>query len=267
METPIYDFVRRIDSEDQEGRFYEGVLKDPETEVETRVWAYPSVTTKLGEVYPTGYYLAKWIRDHGDYGRLEFERAADKGTEVHIAINKLLQGELVATVNMPYKVKKCIQAFIDWFIEFKPKVMATEMIVVNHEEKYAGTLDFVCRLDYEKGKTKYQGIYVIDFKTSSGVYESHKIQDSAYAKALPAQWQDKTAILHLGNTTKAGYSFVDFDLNEYWEQFKHFNKTFEILHPDAKPKEHTFPDVFSIPELITNQPQDGKSDDNQSSIL
>ena len=238
----IKDLIIKRINDPSGNRYYAGEKED------VRLWTYPSVTTILGAVYPSGYYLEKWIRDNGEHGRIEFEKSADQGTEVHMAIEALLQGrEVPVYEDMPNKVKRGIQAFIDWYFEFKPKVIATEQIVFNDEYQYAGACDFVCELNYSKGKTEYKGIYVIDFKTSNSLHKQHELQDVAYLKALGVD--GKAALLHLGNRTKAGYSFKEIDVEENWEQFKHFKKTYDMMFPNSKPSEKQYPEFFIIPEL------------------
>ena len=252
-----HDLIKRIDSDGFDARWYEGIKiivdEQGKPKDEQRLWAYPSVTSKLGEVFPKGQYLLQYMRDNGQTGMAEFVKAGEEGTEAHIAIEKLLHGEVVPTLDMPTKVKKCVQAFLDWYNEFKPEVIATEQIVVNHEYKYAGACDFICKLDYTKGKTVYKGIYVIDFKTSSSLHQSHELQDIAYLKALPESLQDKAALLHLGNKTNAGWSFKELEVEENWKLFKHFNETYELLNPNAQPSAVEYPETFVIIELFNNQ--------------
>lgn len=237
------DIITRIDNSSDGWRYYQGLNE----ETREKLWCYPSVTTKIDAVYPTDPYLLSWIRENGAAGKDKFEKAAEEGTEVHIAIDTLLNGGKVPSGEMSNKVKRCIQAFIDWYIEFKPKVLASEEMVVNHPMKYAGTRDLLCELNYVKGKVKYKGVYVIDYKTSSAVHDHHRIQVAAYWACTPKKY--KTALLHLGNKTKSRYSFLEFNPRPYFQQFKHFNKTFDLLNPEAQPHIEEYPELF---ELISN---------------
>ncbi len=240
MSKPLKTVIKRIDNSTNKWRFYEEVREDGE-----QLWCYPSVTSKISAVYPTDTYLVKWIREQGIGGQAIFEKAGDEGTEAHIAIDTLIRGDSVCTLEMPDKVKRCVKAFLDWVEEFNPIFLESEKMVVNHEYNFAGTRDLLCELDYEKGKNKYKGVYCIDYKTSSGVHDSHRIQNAAYW-SCGKKSTDRTAILHLGNRTKAKYSFLEYDPLEYWEQFKHFNKTFDILNPNARPNFVKYPDFFKL---------------------
>lgn len=239
----ITEFIRRIDTSVDGRRFYEKV-RQKEDGTEERVACYPSVTTKIDEVFPKDVFFIQWVREQGLGGQAIFEKAGDEGTEVHIAIDRLINGEQVLTAEMPLKVKRCIQAFIDWVAEFKPEFISSEQMLWNDEFKFAGTRDLLCKLNYTKGKTKYEGVYVVDYKTSNTIQEKHKVQVAAYWAC--GDNTDKASLLHLGNKTKAGYSFLEFDPKEHFELFKHHNKTFELHYPNAEPKIETYPDFFKL---------------------
>ncbi len=238
----IQETIRRIDSSVDGRRFYEG-LKVVDGE-EQRQWCYTSFTTKIDAVYPKDSFLINRIREQGLGGQAIFEKAGEEGTEAHIANDQLIHGKKVETALMSLKVKRCVQAFIDWTKEFKPQFLESEIMIVNHKYKVAGTRDLLCRLDYTKGKNKYEGIYVVDYKTSSSIHDKHKVQVAAYWSCTDPSY--KAALLHLGNRTQAGYSFIEFDAPEYFEQFKHFNKTFDLLYPNAEPRIENYPDFFTL---------------------
>ncbi len=237
--------IRRIDNSIDGWRFYEGVDENG-----VQVWIRPSCTTKIDAVYPKDAFLIQWIREQGLGGQAIFEKAGEEGTEVHMIIDTLLQNignvdfKGIETFEMSLKIKRCVQAFIDWYKEFQPKILASEEMLVNHELNFAGTRDLKCELNYQKGKKEYKGIYIIDYKTSSQVHDKHKIQNSGYWSCTNPEY--KTAILHLGNKTEAGYSFLEYDPMPYFEQFKHFNKTFDLIYPNAKPKFEHYPDIFIL---------------------
>lgn len=241
-----HDFIRRIDTSVDGFRFYEGVKLVVDTE--QRVWCYPSVTTKIDAVYPKDAFLIKWIREQGLGGQAIFEKAAEEGTEAHIAIDNMLKGQEIPTFGMSESVKKAIQSFLDWCEEFKPVFIESETMVVNHKYKFAGTKDALVQLNYKKGKTEYKGIYVVDYKTSNSVHEKHKLQNACYWSCGDPTY--KTAILHLGNRTKQGYSFLEYDASEAWEKARHYIKTFDMEHPNREPKIVQYPELFSLPKSL-----------------
>jgi hypothetical protein len=250
----MHDFIRRIDGLD--GRRWYSAIKTDHEGKEHPLWCYKSFTTMIDTVYPKDSYLINWIREQGQGGQAIFEKAAEEGTEAHIAIERLINGDLVETVLMSDKVKKCVQAFINWTEEFKPKFLSVEEIVYSDALKLAGTRDLLCELNYVKGKTQYVGRYVVDFKTSNSIQEKHKVQVAGYW-SCGTKWSespktdDKTAILHLNAKTKSGYTFSEFDPYPYFAQLVHFNQTFKMMYPDAAPKVIEYPDKFELPKELT----------------
>lgn len=206
----------------------------------------PSVTYILQCVYPTGFGLIDWIGNVGNKRADEIKNeSAEEGSFVHESIEKILKGfrisnEEINTVfknhKRALKVKRCLQSFINWYNEFKPEIISTEKTIWNEEHCFAGTLDLKCRINDE--------IWTVDFKTSKDVHDSHKVQVSAYRFADGDE--GKCAILHLGNSTKKRYSWIEVDYDKYFHQFTQFNTTFKILYPNAKPNEETFPEYFEI---------------------
>jgi hypothetical protein len=202
--------------------------------------AVPSVTW-IADYWPNKF-LENWRAEKGIDEAEAIKRAAgEKGGAVHLAIEKILNGEEfridtkiedknrsteqeLVTRDLTFEELVCVQSFIDWRNEVKPEVIATETTVFSDINNYAGTVDFVCRID---------GIpYVIDFKTSKQVSRAHELQVSAYRVALengenPLYEKNangtetnklvnvsglKTAILQLGYTrNKNGYKFTEID--------------------------------------------------------
>jgi len=165
----------------------------------------PSVTNILG-CYPKGQGFDRWQAEQGGYVEAIAKRdaAGARGTLVHDAIAALIAGE---TVQLPEdtdpKAGKFIEGFINWWQEFQPKVIASEIFLVG--DGYAGTCDLIFHLRGEN--------WIIDYKTSSSVHTSHHLQTAAYATA--AVMMDivpvvhRRAILHLKTTTKKGWQAVE----------------------------------------------------------
>ena len=234
-------YIERVDSSVDGRRFYEGVNyveTSPGESERKRLWCYPSCTTKIDAVYPKDAYLIKWIREQGIGGQAIFEKAGEDGTEAHVAIDNLIAGEQVPTELMGDKAKKCVAAFLAWNEKYKPQFLSSEEMLVNHDLRFAGTRDLKCIIN---GET-----YTVDYKTSSTIQDKHKVQVAGY---WACDKTDKAALLHLGNRTKQGYSFLEFDAPKYFEQFKHFNDTFEMMYPNAEPKIVEYPEFFTLNNL------------------
>lgn len=204
----------------------------------------PSMTYVLSCVYPA-HELAEWRGDVGNKRADEImNEAGEDGNFVHAAIERILKGEEVTTIEIEQqfkqrrslKVKRCLKAFLDWYLEVKPQIISLEYSVWG--DGYAGTVDLKCIIG---GET-----YIVDFKTSKSIHNSHKVQISGYGMADKV---DKVALLHLGNTTKKKYSFLvlDDDVRERYEkECKMAVNMFHTLNPNAKPTDETFPEIFKI---------------------
>ena len=166
----------------------------------------PGVTTILGQTLPMPYALRRWIGDMGnERAEKRFEAAGERGTAIHNACEMLLAGaELKLEKDFPKKKdQKAIVGFINWFNDVKPEFNVADIeMVVASQLGFAGTLDLFCKIDGEPT--------IVDFKTSSAVHISHKLQITAYQQAFEEMTGVKPnrLILHL-NTTKKGYSVYD----------------------------------------------------------
>lgn len=164
----------------------------------------PGVTTILHEAMPMPYNLRQWIGDVGnEKAEAKLKKAGDRGTAIHNACEALLKG---ATIDLDKEFperrdKKALVSFVNWVAEFQPEVKEIEFTVAS-QHGFAGTLDLFCLIQKEP--------WIIDFKTSSGVYDSHKLQVAgAYKQAFYEMTgiKAKTAILHLNPRTKKGWTW------------------------------------------------------------
>jgi hypothetical protein len=87
-------------------------------------------------------------------------------------------------------------------------------------------------------------VWLIDYKTSKSIHTSHRVQLAAYGYSEKV---GNLALLHLGNTTKKGWSFLPLkDPKKHWDEFVAISNVFEVKYPNAKPNQNVFPDKFSI---------------------
>lgn len=98
--------------------------------------------------------------------------AAIRGTDVHALAERLAHGE---EVEVPEHLAGHVQGYVDWLDANQPEVLLTERPVASRQWRYAGTFDLVAKLD---GVT-----WLLDVKTSSGVYGSTALQLTAYGNA------------------------------------------------------------------------------------
>jgi CRISPR/Cas system-associated exonuclease Cas4 (RecB family) len=183
---------------------------------------FPGITTILSETLPTPMALKNWLGEVGnEVANRKLNAAGEKGTLIHNTCESLLKGEKVNLVETfpaknkfdianAEKDKKCVIGFINWINEVQPilKKHSDIEFTIASKDGYAGTVDLFCYIKNKKGKEEP---WIIDFKTSASVYDSHKFQITAYQKAYEEMTgiKAKRGILHLNPRTKAGWSFYD----------------------------------------------------------
>ena len=144
----------------------------------------------------------------------EAQRSAEIGTQVHTYIDRLLKDEDVNDI--PDQLEPAIQGFLKWrrkYIDWE--YIGSELGVYSTKYSVAGTIDALFNTP--------DGYIIVDWKTSSGIYDSHAIQVSVYAEAF----RDMTKKRKL-----AGAMVVRFD-NGY------------PINSIAKGKDRTKPKVFT----------------------
>jgi hypothetical protein len=111
------------------------------------------------------------------------DEAGDRGTAVHNALEALVKGK-----PLPDDLtdeEEAYAASATAFLNHRDsKPLSTEMIVLNRTHGYCGTLDL---WDCDKEGTPW----ILDYKTSSGVYPEHAVQQVAYQRAEFALVQKK----------------------------------------------------------------------------
>ena len=214
---------------------------------------FPSVTWKAG-YYPKGIAFYKWLANKGwDEAESIKETAGAKGTKVHNATEDIDKGTEINIAETKYlnpiteKMEElsleeviCLKSYIDALDEFKPEVLATEIIVFG--KSYAGTVDRIWRMNGE--------IWIIDLKTSQYVWEEYKIQLNYYSEAnidykklkiTDKEWENrKLAVLQIGyNLNKRKYKFTEIERNT--KMIEVCDQLWLNENKDAKPRELELP--------------------------
>ncbi len=161
---------------------------------------YPGVTTVIG-ILGKGDALLGWAANCAiNYARKEIEggshplaalenaagnwksvrdEAADIGSEIHDLIHKYIQFGRDVTADVRPEVANGFLAFLDWESRHKVEWHKTEMRVTSRVHGFAGTLDAICSMLPDPGKTERKK-YLIDFKSSKGFYDGFDMQLAAY---------------------------------------------------------------------------------------
>lgn len=112
-------------------------------------------------------------------------KALDTGSAVHLAIERYINtGEEPQAPSD--QVLSAFLAFLEWYDQYQVQPIKTEHTVYDPEENYAGTCDLVCTLCPHP--TEFPGIrevYLVDFKSSKGIYEEMRYQVAAYRNCVP----------------------------------------------------------------------------------
>lgn len=124
-------------------------------------------------------------------------RAADKGSSVHNSIENWLK---FGIDDIPEEHRPYFEGFLEWWDEYQPEVVASEVKTYHKLMRYGGTIDL---LAYIGGK-----LTLIDFKTTYRLLEkSCGVQLEAYAQALVSHGivVEEKHILHLKKDGKWAY--------------------------------------------------------------
>lgn len=214
----------------------------------------------------------------------------DFGTICHDGFEKLLYGVNLETKNYTDPQKKIFMQFQDWFKTARPTQYLPEQVIVwddglnlmpegtqsadqliGNSDRFGGTLDFLGEITVENllrvencfstkaAMAEFQAKYpdpqqkllcLIDFKTTSGIYFSHKLQVGAYklaAEQMFGRKVDVCAIARFGTKHKSGYEFKMFDGDWAATTFQSVFNTFKQLNGGKLPEP---PTIEVYPETI-----------------
>lgn len=173
----------------------------------------PHIYKLWGEEIPSVSTVMKPLSSsvYGDIDPYVLNAAANRGTAVHEAIENWLN---YGIEDIPPSYTGYLDAFISFWKEYRPSLIAVEYRMYHKYLKYAGTVDLLLDIDGEK--------WLVDSKTSSRIEKMlTRVQLEAYKKGLATHGirVDKKAILHLKKTGR--FSFVPHpaDDTEAWDAF------------------------------------------------
>lgn len=229
---------------------------------------YPSVTTIL-EAFPKGWALTEWHKALGFNADIILQRAATKGSNVHDAIHKYVNGGLLVfgemienkfVSNYTFEEWEMICKFVEFWTEYNPRLIASEVTLLSETHKIGGTLDLVFELMNKQGQFEN---WVLDTKTGNSIYPSHELQIAAYAtmwnEKNPDVFISRCGILHLDALTRGkdkkeekiqgkGWQIKEFDrhYHDAFKIFKHLRVIWDEVNPDYEPKIYSLPGSFQL---------------------
>lgn len=166
-----------------------------------------------GEVIPSVTTVMKPLSSnvYGAVDPVVLRTAANRGSTVHEAIENFL---LYGIEDIPGDFSGYLDAFVAFWNQYHPKVIAVEYRMYHKYLKYAGTLDLLVEINGER--------WLIDNKTSSKVEKMlTRVQLEAYKKALATHGihVERKGILHLQKTGR--FKLVEHELDDKtaWDAF------------------------------------------------
>lgn len=166
------------------------------------------------------------------------DKAADAGTQCHHAIQMYIEGHDPVPSLQCEEAHKGFEAFLAWERMNHVEWLESEVTVYSVRHGYAGRFDAIAMVNDNR--------FLIDFKTSKGIWDEHRYQVCAYRQAYNEMLQkdkepiEKLAVLHLDKTT-AEPSFVAF-LNNIDRYTNLFNSLCQVyyLQKDRRLKNNPF---------------------------
>ena len=109
------------------------------------------------------------------------DNAKDKGTLAHAEVEKFIKdyietGKYVFITGLDEEVQTSVDRFFNWAKDNNVEFLGSEVSVYSEKHWFAGTFDFVCRLN---GK-----LLLGDFKTSKQIDDTYYAQGAGYAIAV-----------------------------------------------------------------------------------
>ena len=146
--------------------------------------------------------------------------AGVRGTDVHAIAERLVHGE---SVEVPAHLVAHVEGYAKLLDQFNIEAILTEKSVANRKLWYSGRFDLIAKF---RGET-----WMLDNKTSKGVYGETSLQCSAYSKAefyvndddpdteYPMPHIDRIGVIHI---TEAGSTIHDLgDIKKSFKIFTH----------------------------------------------
>ena len=165
---------------------------------------YPSLTYVLS-AYPKGKHFEDWLKKMGTSADYIVKKASEEGTQVHELCEAYLLGEdltyLSSNSNPKYPphVWQMFLRFVEFWEEYNPTLIETEVHLFSDELKVAGTCDLIFELDGE--------LWIVDWKTSNHLQSTYDLQVSVYGKMYEECYgkkPDRFGILWLKSNKRKG---------------------------------------------------------------
>ena len=125
-----------------------------------------------------------WLRKAAEQKR---DAAANLGTVIHDYAEAIALGKPMPEPNDDQR--PFVEAYARFVEDWAPEYEATELVVANYDDGWAGTLDWIARIP-ALGPALVMG----DYKTGKGVYGEAGLQMAAYRRATVGWLKDGTEV-------------------------------------------------------------------------
>lgn len=211
----------------------------------------PSCSTIL-DAYPKSPQYLAWLKENGSDSDEIMRQKGDQGSVVHELTERYDAGEeinLLGDNGQPlYTINEWgfFERYVNFSDRFEPQHELIEQTVISEQLGFAGTID---RVSIINGKR-----YLIDLKTSAGIYNSYWLQVAAYRELLRVETKievDAVAILWVNAKTRTegkkgdiqgiGWQLaVREDTTKDLELFRHTQNLWLAEHGEEKPKQWSY---------------------------
>lgn len=238
---------------DAGGRFY----RSPDGEY------YDSVTTVLQSL-PPDPGLIKWLKENGTNADAMRDEAAERGSIIHSAIDRINQNKEVrldtkfANANgfereMTLDEVQAVMGYLDAKKALNLVPIRSEFMCFDKQLKVAGTVDIECTIGGVSTEYVIESEpYLVDVKTGT-LTKAAALQLSAYRKALGPKYKNhKLAVLQVGPKLRTKKNWRLTELEYDIDTFKHVLALHRRYNTQTTLKTVTVPEVLYAPMIATN---------------
>ena len=216
---------------------------------------YPSITYVLSH-YPKGKFFEDWLKKVGYSSEYIVKKASEEGTKVHNMIELYLNGESLFFLNAKkepqydLEVWKMFLRFVEFWEEYEPTLLETEVHLFSDKLKVAGTCDLICEINNQ--------LWIVDFKTSNHIHSTYDLQAAVYGQCFEECYgvkPDRFGILWLKSSKRGpwgsniqgkGWEMYESKRSqeENIELFEAIHKIFKSENPNPVPAFEEYPTII-----------------------
>ncbi len=136
--------------------------------------------------------------------------AREIGSRVHLAAEAFFTaGERFDVSRERIETKNAVESLYAWIEDVKPESEHVERKICSLEHRYAGTADLIGRIN--------DRLTVVDFKTSSRIFDDYYVQLAAYAVAYQEETGEKPDQIAVVRLPKDDSPY-EFETRETWDE-------------------------------------------------